>query len=140
MIGRIDNATESDYDVVENCIAWSDRIACTRTSNGDENYSVGAVVGDCTGALGKIYLTNCFRNPDMEFVASAPLNVLCDQPNFDPSNPPSGAGTSDGASGGHIYPYHGVAAAAGATCSQVAKSLGWDENIWDLSGDLPKLK
>lgn len=140
MIGRIDNATESDYDVVENCIAWNDRIECTRTTNGDGNYSLGAVVGDCTGALGKIYLTNCFRNPNMEFVASAPLNVLCDQPNFDPSNPPSGAGTSDGASGGHIYPYHGVAAAAGTTCSQVAKSLGWDENIWDLSGDLPKLK
>ena len=38
------------------------------------------------------------------------------------------------------FPYHGKAAAAGATASQVAKALGWDENIWDLSGALPFFK
>ena len=38
------------------------------------------------------------------------------------------------------YPYHGKAAAADATCSQVAKALGWDESVWDLSGNLPFFK
>ena len=36
--------------------------------------------------------------------------------------------------------YHGKAAAADATLSSVAKSIGWDENIWDLSGAVPVLK
>ena len=36
--------------------------------------------------------------------------------------------------------YHGKAAAADATLSSVAKSLGWDETVWDLSKDLPALK
>ena len=36
--------------------------------------------------------------------------------------------------------WHGKAAAAGTTASQAAKALGWDETIWDLSGDEPKLK
>ena len=38
------------------------------------------------------------------------------------------------------YAYHGMAAAEGATISSVAEELGWDENIWDLSGDVPALK
>jgi hypothetical protein len=36
--------------------------------------------------------------------------------------------------------YHGKAAAADATASSVAKTLGWDEAIWDLSGAVPALK
>jgi hypothetical protein len=36
--------------------------------------------------------------------------------------------------------YHGKAAAAGATVSSLAKAAGWDEAVWDLSGNLPKLK
>ena len=36
--------------------------------------------------------------------------------------------------------YHGKAAAAGKTASAVAKELGWDETIWDLSKDVPALK
>ena len=35
------------------------------------------------------------------------------------------------------FPYHGKAAKQGATASEVAKALGWDETIWDLSGALP---
>jgi hypothetical protein len=38
------------------------------------------------------------------------------------------------------YAYHGKAAAADATISSVAKSLGWDETVWDLSGAVPVLK
>lgn len=31
-------------------------------------------------------------------------------------------------------------AAADATISSVAKTIGWPEDIWDLSGDVPALK
>ena len=37
-------------------------------------------------------------------------------------------------------PYNCKAAAASETASQVAKRLGWDETIWNLSGDVPSLK
>jgi hypothetical protein len=40
----------------------------------------------------------------------------------------------------HQQAYHGKAAAADATISSVAKSLGWPEDIWDLSGEVPTLK
>jgi hypothetical protein len=36
--------------------------------------------------------------------------------------------------------YHGKAAEADATVSSVARELGWDETIWDLSGAFPTLK
>ena len=38
------------------------------------------------------------------------------------------------------YPYHGVAAEAGKTLSQVAKELGWSADVWDFSGAVPTLK
>ena len=34
----------------------------------------------------------------------------------------------------------GKAAAADATVSSLAKAAGWDETVWDLSGNLPVLK
>ncbi len=40
----------------------------------------------------------------------------------------------------HCYPYHGKAAAAGATLTQVAQGLGWSADVWDFSGDVPTLK
>ena len=40
----------------------------------------------------------------------------------------------------HAYPYHGKAAGEGVTVSALAKALGWDESVWDLSDDLPVLK
>lgn len=36
--------------------------------------------------------------------------------------------------------YHGKAAAADATVSSVAKTLGWSETVWDLSKAVPTLK
>lgn len=38
------------------------------------------------------------------------------------------------------YPYHGKAAAAGATLTQVAQGLGWSADVWDFSGAVPTLK
>jgi hypothetical protein len=38
------------------------------------------------------------------------------------------------------YPYHGKAAAAGKTLSQLAADLGWSTDVWDLSGAVPALK
>ena len=39
-----------------------------------------------------------------------------------------------------LHSFNGKAAAAGKTASQVAKEIGWDETIWDLSGEIPALR
>ena len=58
--------------------------------------------------------------------------VPYDQENASPSSPLYIA-----VAGPYNFPYHGKAAAAGATLSSVAKGLGWPSEIWDFSGDIP---
>ena len=106
-------------------------------------YSCGAVVGFTST---KNTMTECVRRSDMAFsmYADPALNVLYDMEASDPANPivepftdPEGAETPQYT---YFIPYHGKAAAAGETVSAVAKRLGWDETIWDLSGATPTLK
>ncbi len=51
---------------------------------------------------------------------------------------PAGVSNVDGPN--NKAPYHGKAAEKGATCSEVAKMLGWSEDVWVLSGDMPLLR
>ena len=60
---------------------------------------------------------------------------LTDQSNVSPSAPLEGIDPA-----GFKFAYHGKAAEAGATLTSVAKKLGWPENVWDFSEDMPKLK
>ena len=71
----------------------------------------------------------------MEFVDYSEINTLSSMGNIE-----NGALSPDSANHQYNYPWHGTAAAAGKTASAVAKDLGWDEAIWDLSGAEPKLK
>lgn len=116
------------------CIAWNDLIglqgdATPSEDTGYTHYSCGCIVG-----YNSVYntVTDCFRRADINFSSYNTLEVPVDQPNANEANPQS-VGVQDA----YSYPYHGKAAAAGTSASSVAKSLGWDENIWDLSGDLP---
>ena len=131
--GDLPSTTEALY-VVENCIAWNEALTATNTDD-SEHYSSGAITGYTST---KSYLTNCYRKADLVFTecASQSDNVLYDQPNATPENPLIKAnGTKT-----YNYPYHGKAAGAGVTLTSVAKSLGWSESVWDLSGDVPLLK
>jgi hypothetical protein len=38
------------------------------------------------------------------------------------------------------FPYHGKAAPAGKSLSEVAKGLGWSDSVWDFSGEIPVIK
>ena len=68
-------------------------------------------------------------------------NVLVDNEDIINSVPPTIPGIpGDHANAYAARPYHGKDAAADATISSVAKSLGWDETVWDLSGAVPVLK
>ena len=132
------NETRMPGNVVKGCIAWQDVIK-TRTYlgpglDGNDWYSSGAIVA--YGATHNTY-ADCYRKADLDFRDYADLFLLYDQENSSPEAPlvvkPIEGNT-------HNYPYHGKAAAAGATISQVAQSLGWSTEVWDFSGDVPKLK
>ncbi|MCR5243818.1 MAG: DUF1735 domain-containing protein [Bacteroidales bacterium] len=126
------SAKESEPEnIFEQCIGWNDKI--TTTMEPSEAYqdkgSSGAVVGYTSI---RNYLTDCFRKPDMDFTEVWLLNVPYDQENASPSSPLVEALAQE-----YNFPYHGKAAAAGATLSSVAKGLGWPADIWDFSGDIP---
>ena len=141
-----DDSGKSVRDMIVKCIAWNDKIDATSTTNG--NYSSGAVVGYCNIYQ---YFYDCYRKSDMTFIcpvaASADNSTTyeiepVDQPNsggdvktlydgtqMDESSPLYGWK--------HGFPYHGKAA---TNASATAKTLGWDEAVWNLSGSVPALK
>jgi len=140
-------------DMVIGCIAWNDKVEATSTTSGF--YSSAPVVGFCNIYQ---YFQNCYRKADMEF--KCPVDQLgedgktvsqedafsitvLDQENSSPDLSML-TGTAEDEecpyTYAHAYPYHGKAAQAGATVSSIARELKWNENVWDLSGDLPVLK
>ena len=123
--------------IVEGCIAYNPSIKSN--VKGGENpashYSGGAVVG-CSSRPNT--LRNCWRNASMvfDYYSDASLDVLFDHADSSPSIPltqPSGAAK-------WYSPYHGKAAAEGASLSTVAKAAGWSADVWDFSADIPTLK
>ena len=109
------------------------------TPGDKSHYSCGAVVGF---AAVLITYTDNYRNPAMKYNENIFFDYtdafsLYDQANASASSPLT-FNEVDGAN--YNYPYHGKAAPAGKTLSEVAKSLGWSTSIWDFSGELPKLK
>ena len=130
------NETNMPDNVIQGCIAWQPQIH-TRTFDGsvsgNDYYSSAAIVGFTATHN---YLTDCLRRSDMDFQDYSGNMTLYDQENASHdvalvvSNPNPGTYK-------HYYPYHGKA--FNGTLSQAARSLGWNENVWDLSGPVPVL-
>ena len=128
-------------DIVKGCIAWNDKIEATATTTG--KYSSGAVVG-----YTNIYntLENCYYKSGLDFSCSVGSDFSItpvDQPNASASSPlTAGTKNDEGCiyKYTHAFPYHGKKAGTSETLSLVAERIGWDKSVWDLSGDLPKLK
>ena len=114
---------------VESSIAWNKVVTCPTSS--PTTWSSGGVI-----AVSNVYntLANNYRRPDMDFSDGSAFG-LSDTPNVSASAP-----LQDALKVANYYPYHGIAAPAGSTISSVAKTLGWPESVWDLSGDEPKLR
>lgn len=121
--------TDNINFTLESSIAWNKVISCP--TGAPTTWSSGAVIG-----VSNVYntLTNNYRRPDMNFSDGSAF-ALFDSPNVSASAP-----LKDAEKVQYYYPYHGLAAPAGSTISSVAKTLGWPTDIWDLSGDAPKLK
>ena len=122
-------------NVFSKCIAWNDFVHATTMTPGDKShYSCGAVIGFTSV---RNYLIDCVRKPDLDFQDYSDVFTVYDQGNASPDMPLVVVKV-DGAD--YNYPYHGVAAEAGKTLSQVAKELGWSTDVWDFSGAVPTLK
>ena len=129
--GGIVGTMQVEGSTVSKCIAWNKVIDCKRTAN--DKWAPGAVVGAVS--LAGNY-DGCYRRADMELRDAAGAMVLVDHDdvaNGLPAAPSYSEVTTQRA-------YHGKAAAADATVSSVAKTLGWSETVWDLSKAVPTLK
>ena len=126
-----------DY-VIKGCIAWQSQLR-TSTYNGETStnnfWSSGAIV---SGTSTHNYLSNCWRRADLDFRDYSGEFTLYDQADASPSSPLV-VNNPKPATFTNYYPYHGKAAEAGKTLSQVAKQIGWNETVWDLSGATPVL-
>ncbi|MBO4761427.1 MAG: hypothetical protein J5520_06715, partial [Bacteroidales bacterium] len=126
--------TSEPENVIEGCIAWNKFIKTTLEISDEykENGSSGVIVGYTSV---KNYLKDCYRKADIDFQEVWTGNVPYDQENASPEAPLTEAKPQK-----YNFPYHGKAAAAEATISSVAQSLGWSSEIWDFSTETPKLK
>ena len=131
--GLVWNANGNGYDnKIESCIAWFDNITATR---GDENGGSSGIIVGYTGT--KNTLKNCWRKSTATLTAKY-CSELYDQEDADATTPLVINAVPSMYT--YIYPYHGKAAETTASASSLAQSLGWSNDVWDLSGSEPKLK
>ena len=128
LVGTINNGEGSE---ITGSIAWNKEIVCKRGAL--DKWAPGGIIGAANKA-GKF--AKCYRRADMVLTDLEGGMVLVDQDDIDGATPPAPAYSTSNTQ----FAYHGKAAAANATVSSVAKSIGWDETVWDLSGDVPVLK
>lgn len=133
---KANNGSSTMRQTIANCIAWNNELT-SNCADSDEHYSNGAIIGSTAQ---KNTLNNCWRKADLVFndctgnAAKGNDYVPVDQENADADNPLVwGSGT-------YSCGYHGKAAGSAETLSQVAQRIGWSTDIWDFSGDAPKLK
>lgn len=119
--------TDNNNFKMEHCIAWNK----TLTNKVGKTWSSGGIIAVSNTVN---TLTGNYRRPDMV------LNDTDGKTLFDCADASPSAPLPYVDSKSYYYPYHGIAAPAGSTISSVAKSIGWPEDVWDLSGDEPKLK
>lgn len=151
ILGRADdNVTakgSASYGIsISKCIAWNGKINSTKhaanvnTINVGSNYSAGVVVG-----RGNAYdnFSDCYRKPDFqskftcngENISGVNYNTL-----FDQENSASGSALAfNGLNANYFQPYHGKAAGASETLSDVAVRLGWSDSVWSFEHDEPEL-
>ena len=128
--------------------AWNSSI--TASSNGEGNWSSGAVVGV---TFPTITLTDNYRDPAVALTVWWVPDADYSHPDVSSSTPlvvkdiatgelrpTTATGTGSGNDNYPQFAYHGKVE-AGKTLSQLATTtLSWSSDVWDFSGDLPTLK
>ena len=131
------NCTNQDpQNHIEYCIAWNDKLSSDFVPDTAEHYGSATIVGQTAF---KNYLIGGVRKADMDF-SVCEANTAAggyepfDQEDADPEHPMTPG------PGSYAFGYHGKASAPGETLSQVAQRIGWSAEIWDFSGETPKLR
>lgn len=106
------------------CIGWSSAISSNRPDA--TKWCCGALVGSVEG---KLTASGCVRKSDMSFTDTVRKSLETHGPVS--NSTPSGSQ--------YNHPYDGTPSSE-TTASAAAKAAGWNETIWDLTGDLPELK
>lgn len=129
---------QNPHNEVSGCIAWCDSLAARLTTTA--NSSSGAIIAytSLTNTLSKCWrkhgLTVFYDDPEV-----ATFFAIVDQPDASAGSPLSVGIDCDASTKYKAY-YNGQEAAEGKTASDIAKQIGWDETVWDLSGSIPALK
>ena len=129
--GGVFGQTKAGTLTINKTFAWNPRVITYRAP---DKYSSGAFAGCIAQAC---TITNCFRNPQMEFVD--PYRSLKDHADIAGAVIPNDADENPNKPTANNNAYD-ASPSAEATLSAAAKKLGWDESVWDLSGDVPVLK
>lgn len=119
IVGRVAKSSS-----ITNCIAWNKNVSASRSAK--NVYAPGAILG-CAQENGTY--KGCVRRYDM--ILTDDFMTLSDQEDIVNAMPPLPSYSTDT----HQQSYHGKAAAPGATLASVAKSLGWDESIWNFASN-----
>lgn len=131
---------------ISQCIAWNDSLSVR--SLGENNWSCGAIVS-FSAPTNNLY--GCYRRNGLQLIINDPTAAAAfvlsnhDQA-YNAGNPlptdcPVDEQTNQFIDGKHhIAKYDGKEATAAQTASEIATTLGWDTNIWDLTGPTPKIK
>lgn len=130
--------TNMPGNTISGCIAWQTQLR-TSTYNGETStnnfWSSGVIV---SGTSTHNYLSNCWRRSNLDFRDYSAEFTLYDQEDASPATPLVVSNPKPDTFKNY-YPYHGKAAGAAETLSDVAKRIGWSEVVWDLSGETPVL-
>jgi len=128
------------------CLAWNTEIIATDMP--ESAATSGAIIGftsryntvsDCWRSPGfKYTLPNGGFQEDAQYNPGGMFNTFFDQNDFSESSPLPESETRADAVNYFRSPFNGKPSSAAASLQ--AKSCGWDETIWDLSGDIPALK
>lgn len=129
--GGVFGQTKAGTLTINKTFAWNPRVITYRAP---DKYSSGAFAGCIAQAC---TITNCFRNPQMEFVD--PYRSLKDHADIAGAVIPNDAAENPTKPTANNNAYD-ASPSAEATLSAAAKKLGWDESVWDFSGDVPVLK
>lgn len=119
------------YNTIQGCIAWNDEITSHATDSGNDHYSSGAIVGYTATHS---YLRDCLYKSDISFTDYYPDWHPYSQEDASPDVP---LVVNSYSGKNYHYPYHGKP--FDGTLSAAAISLGWDTDVWDLSGTIPVL-
>lgn len=133
-VGGLVGAVPGTNVTIKDCIAWNTKVTSNNNSTTESEYkSAGMVVGYANPGLtvGENYRPASTGNIFTDKMGGTVYEHASVNPLTDASGNAQPTATA-------VSPYHG--SGTDDSLVETARSLGWDETIWDLDQDVPTLK